>query len=72
MKNATIKLVLIEWRLETILTRMSDNANPKCEECDGEGIVSYARGEDSEELPCQVCFPETSWEDFQDWDDIDD
>ncbi len=55
-----------------ILTNFSDLAKSDCDECDGEGIVGYARGEDAEDLPCQVCFPNASWEDFQDWDDIDD
>ena len=48
------------------LTKISDYANPKCEECDGEGIVSYARGEDAEDLPCQVCFPDGFEDDYDD------
>jgi len=57
---------------------ISDMANADCEECGGEGYCDYARGEDSEELPCQVCFkPEkgklqTSWEDLRDDEDRDD
>ena len=50
----------------------ADRASPDCDECDGEGIVGYARGEDCEDLPCQKCFPNSSWEDFVDGDDIDD
>jgi len=40
----------------------------RCEECDGEGYVDYARGEDCERLPCQVCYPNCSWEDLRDDD----
>jgi predicted RNA-binding Zn ribbon-like protein len=36
-----------------------------CEECNGEGYVDYARGEDCERLPCQVCYPDCSWEDLR-------
>jgi len=51
---------------------LADRASPDCDECGGEGIVGYARGEDCEDLPCQKCFPDYSWDDFQDGDDIDD
>ncbi len=63
----------IEWRLITILTNVfADRANPNCDECEGEGIVGYAKGEDCEDLPCQKCFPNYTWDDFQDGDDRDD
>ena len=62
----------IERRLITILTNFSDLAKSDCDECDGEGIVGYARGEDAEDLPCQKCFPDATWEDFVDGDDLDD
>ncbi len=32
-------------------------ANPDCEECGGEGVCHYARGEDSYTDYCDVCFP---------------
>jgi hypothetical protein len=48
------------------MTKISDYANPKCEECDGEGMVSYARGEEAEDLPCQVCFPDGFEDDYDD------
>jgi len=51
------------------MTNISELANPKCEECDGEGIVCYARGDDGEDDFCQVCFPEGL---EPDGDDIDD
>jgi hypothetical protein len=50
--------------------------DPHCKECNGEGHADYGRGEDTEELPCQKCFPPekgqtvTSWEDLR--DDYDD
>lgn len=56
---------------------ISQHANQNCEECGGEGWCDYARGEDSEQLPCQVCFPpaknqlQTNWEDFIDPDEDD-
>lgn len=56
------------------MTRLSDMADPNCEECGGEGHVVYGGGRDpdGEDLPCQKCFPptngqfETSWEDLRD------
>ncbi len=36
---------------------ISDYANPKCEECNGEGFCTYGQGEDVKDEPCQVCFP---------------
>lgn len=55
--------------------KISDHANPKCPECDGEGFCCYDDGHgDGEDLPCQVCFPpaknqlQTNWEDFEDPD----
>ena len=74
--NVNSKQDKIEWRLITILTKISDLAKPECEECGGEGYVSYARGEDAEDLPCEKCFPNTSWEDLlidpdSEWDDRD-
>ena len=70
-KSVTNKQVKIEWRLTTILTNVfADMAKPDCDECDGEGIVGYAKGEDCEDLPCQKCFPNSSWEDFIDGDDL--
>lgn len=56
----------------------SDHANPDCEDCGGEGWCEYGRGEDSERLPCQTCYPpmkgqlQTNWEDLIDPDDRDD
>ncbi len=67
--NVNSKQDKIERRLTTILTNFSDLAKSDCDECDGEGIVGYARGEDAEDLPCQKCFPDASWEDFEDYDD---
>ena len=32
-------------------------ANPDCEECGGEGVCHYARGEDDYTDVCDVCFP---------------
>ena len=64
--NVNSKQDKIERRLTTILTKISDYANPKCEECDGEGIVSYARGEDAEDGFCQVCFPDGFEDDYDD------
>jgi len=40
-----------------------------CSECLGDGFVDYARGDDSEILPCQICYPNCSWEDLRDDDD---
>lgn len=54
--------------MNDVFSNLADNL---CDECDGEGIVSYATGEDSEDLPCQKCFPNASFEDFRD-DDSDD
>ena len=55
--------------------KISDHANPNCEECGGEGWCDYDDHHgDSEQLPCQVCFPpskgalQTNWEDFEDPD----
>ncbi len=59
------------------MVQFSELAKSDCEECDGEGIVSYAQGDDSTTLPCQVCFPpkknqlETTFEDFIDPDEDD-
>ncbi len=36
---------------------ISDYADPKCIDCDGEGHYDVARGEDSEDIPCERCFP---------------
>lgn len=51
--------------------KLSDYADPNCEECGGEGHVTYGGGRDpdGEELPCQVCFKGASWEDLRDDDD---
>jgi len=54
------------------MINFSDLAKSDCDECDGEGIVGYANGEDAEDLPCQKCFPDATWEDFVDGDDLDD
>ncbi len=54
------------------MVKLSDLAKSDCGECDGEGIVGYANGEDAEDLPCQKCFPDASWEDFVDPDEDDD
>jgi len=57
------------------MNTFADMAKQDCEECGGEGIACYARGEDGADLPCQKCFPDMSWEDFVDpdqdngWDD---
>ena len=51
-----------------IMNQLANMANPDCEECGGEGHCSYAKGEDSEELPCDKCFPNMTWEDFIDPD----
>jgi hypothetical protein len=40
-----------------------------CEECGGDGYADYGRGEDSEVLPCQVCYPNCSWADLREEDD---
>ncbi len=48
------------------MVKISDYANPKCEECDGEGIVCYAHGDDGEDDFCQVCFPNGFEDDFDD------
>ncbi len=74
--NVNSKQDKIERRLITILTKISDLAKPECEECGGEGYNDYARGEDSEELPCEKCFPDMTWEDLlvdpdSEWDDRD-
>ena len=33
----------------------SDGANPDCEDCGGEGVCEYARGEDSFTELCETC-----------------
>lgn len=48
------------------MAKISDYANPKCEECNGEGVVCYARGDDGEDDFCQICFPNGFEEDFDD------
>ncbi len=32
-------------------------ANPECDDCGGEGLCDYARGEDSFTDVCDTCFP---------------
>lgn len=48
------------------MNKLVDMAKPDCEECGGEGYCSYAKGEDSEDLPCDQCFPNMTWDDFID------
>jgi hypothetical protein len=58
--------------------KLTDYANPECEECEGEGYYDVAVRDDSEAIPCQKCFPpeknqlETTWEDLRDDEDRDD
>ena len=44
------------------------NANPDCDECEGEGFVDYggfrSESDGVKTLPCQKCYPNTSWSDF--------
>lgn len=54
------------------MTRFTDMINENCGECGGEGYCSYARGEDSEDLPCQVCFPPTNKNHTTTWADLHD
>ena len=48
---------------------MHQYANANCDECDGEGWCSYGGFADKDdgckELPCQKCFPKSSWSDFE-------
>lgn len=53
---------------------MLDYVNPDCEECNGEGVVTYGNIRSSSDgsalLPCQICFPdgfdyEVEHEDFR-------
>ena len=39
------------------LADISDLANPECEECGGEGICHYARGDRGFNEECPKCFP---------------
>jgi len=41
------------------LTKISDLANPKCPECDGEGIVFFQTSvDDGHDTECPKCFPD--------------
>ena len=42
----------MNWKLECRF-----KANPNCEACNGEGVCSYAMGEDDYDDVCDVCFP---------------
>lgn len=47
-------------------------ANPNCEECGGEGICHYARGEDDYTDTCDTCFPgglDNSDDEYDEWRD---
>lgn len=55
---------------------MQNKANPNCDECMGEGICDYGNyafsSDGVQTLPCQKCFPNSSWQDFNDDDREDD
>ena len=58
------------------MTNVSRSANPNCDECMGEGICDYGNyafsSDGVQTLPCQKCFPNSSWQDFNDDDREDD
>lgn len=44
--------------------KLSDYANPECEDCGGEGVCEYARGEDTFTDICDTCFKGQTAEDL--------
>lgn len=58
-----------------LIDSITNHESIPCYECGGEGSVEYGRGEDTETLPCQVCYPPdhkfgtTTWEDLRDDED---
>ncbi len=51
-------------------SEISDLANPKCDECDGEGTVFYLTSvDDGHETECPKCFPDGLEPDYDEDDD---